>query len=74
MNDPKLTDEQIALLNKMIKYGLNDDKRLKVLGEIVEASIAYGWFKKALIQIGVVSGAIGAIAGLYHIVKSLTGG
>ena len=62
-----LTIEERRVINLLIKNGLADEKRMKALGDIVEASIAWGWMKKTLFQFGAASGAIAALVGLYHL-------
>lgn len=63
MADDKITitaDEKAAL-DRIIDAGLADPKRLEVMVALIDASQAWGWFRKFLIQAAAATGAITAI-------------
>ena len=67
MDIDNITPEERRVVKLLIDNGLGDEKRIRALAEIVEASIAWGWMKKTLLQFGAASGAIGALVAIYHL-------
>lgn len=57
-----LTATEKAAIDRLIKAGLTDPKRLRTLSDLVDASMAWGWFRKFLIQAAAATGALSALA------------
>jgi hypothetical protein len=79
MNIDKLSDEELQvyrdqMLDLLIAHGFCDDKRMGVLEKWVEAAVAWGWFKRTLLSIGILSGAVTGFGALILWFRSLLDG
>lgn len=60
-NEVVLTAAEKAALDRLMAAGLTDPKRLKTLVDLVDASQAWGWFRKFVIQLAV---SLGSLTGI----------
>lgn len=66
-----VTERQHRMLQLMESNGLDDEERIRVLGDMVKQSAAWGYLKKWLIQTGAVIGAGGALWGLVELIRNI---
>lgn len=68
-----LTAAEKEALDRMMKAGLTDPKRLQTLVDLVDASQAWGWFRRFLLQAAAATGAISALVAAIIVLRDWLG-